>query len=286
MPLSLNEVVEVLLTVDDDINVWYDRKADALKWHSPYSGDIDDEGAQTNADECVNLPSRYEINDYHLMELYIDDLEQGEAKRALADSIIGRGAFRRFRGTAERFNLLDDWYAFRKACYVNFARRWCEVNGIEYLPYITNDQNFKEPDFDLYDDEAFHVTLASQKAQREKKEEKAYTVHEAAGDEKKKLAPIAADETELARDDAHVFVIDGDGEPAGFIVIEDSETPKVLDLFVNRKYRRQGVGEALVRAAEKNYGALLIRAVEPDAQSVKFLNKCGYRVEAMDFVKK
>lgn len=282
MSIQLKEVVDVLLKVDDDTNVWYDRKADRLKWHSPYSGDIDDEGAQTDAVNCVNLPSRYEINDYRLMELFIERLPEGEAKKHLSAAIVGRGAFRRFRGTAERYDLLSKWYAFREACYVSFARRWCDINKVPYEPYVRPMTEFKEADFDLYDDEAFHTTLADQ--EEKKAEQPACQITEVPEENRALLVPLAENGDEMNGEHRHVLAAVDEGGYAGFIVVDDSEKPVVIDLFVSRKYRRRGMGKALLKKAQDDYGRLQIHVKNPDFQAVSFLKACGYHPCSMDFI--
>ena len=47
-------------------------------------------------------------------------------------AINGRGAFRRFKDTVNRYGIEDQWYAFRDAGYAAVARRWCEENDVEY----------------------------------------------------------------------------------------------------------------------------------------------------------
>lgn len=287
MSIQLKEVVDVLLKVDDDTNVWYDRKADRLKWHSPYSDDIDDEGAQVDPVHCVNLPSRYEINDYRLMELFIERLPEGEAKKHLSASIIGRGAFRRFRGTAERFDLLQDWYDFREACYVSFARKWCEINKVPYEPYVKPVMEFKEADFDLYDDEAFHMMLADSGDKEKEQEEKkpSFTIAEVPEENKALIAPLAENADELSGEHRHVLAVSDEGSYAGFAVVDDTDEPTVTDLFVSRKYRRKGMGSALLQKAQDTYGPVHVHVDHPDFQAKSFLKACGYHIVSMDYTK-
>lgn len=281
MSIQLKDVVDVLLKVDDDTNVWYDRKADQLKWHSPYAGDIDDEGAQTDREQCVNLPSRYEINDYRLMELFIKQLEDGDAKSHLAASIVGRGAFRRFRGTCERYDLTKRWNDFREACYISFAEKWCEKNNVPYVPYESVVPDFQEADFDLYDDEAFHITLADHNNRREE-EENTYPIEEVPLEDRKILEPLAVDPREMKNENVHVAAASDNGTYAGFIAVANGI---VVDLYVQRKYRRNGLGKALVKEAEKRYGNLQFHVEEPDFQARSFLKSCGYHVKSVEYTK-
>jgi hypothetical protein len=33
---------------------------------------------------------------------------------------------------AERFNILDDWYEYRRDRYREIAEEWCKENGLSY----------------------------------------------------------------------------------------------------------------------------------------------------------
>ena len=50
----------------------------------------------------------------------------------LFQSIKGKGAFRRFKNTLERFALVDQWYEFKEKKLREFVEFWCEENEIEF----------------------------------------------------------------------------------------------------------------------------------------------------------
>jgi len=65
------------------------------------------------------------------MERFIYDLPiryQDELERA----IRGGGAFRRFKDTAARLGVLNEWYRYLEAAYRKEARMWCQANGIAW----------------------------------------------------------------------------------------------------------------------------------------------------------
>ena len=53
------------------------------------------------ADRYIALPDRFEINDYHMMQVFAYEHDE-----RLVSAIQGRGAFRRFKDTAEEIEAL------------------------------------------------------------------------------------------------------------------------------------------------------------------------------------
>jgi hypothetical protein len=66
------------------------------------------------------------------MEKFCDSIDDPRMSSELSDAIHGSGAFRLFRKTVERFNLLQQWYDFRDQGYLQIAREWLEENQIPY----------------------------------------------------------------------------------------------------------------------------------------------------------
>lgn len=133
--INLDIIIEALEMVDDESTQFFDRETQDTVLLSPYTDDYEElaEAIENDFnDRYIRLPSRYEINEYGMMEDFIDDLPDGEQKYTLSMAINGRGAFRRFKDTVIRFGLDKQWYAFRDRQYANLARRWCEENDVEY----------------------------------------------------------------------------------------------------------------------------------------------------------
>lgn len=85
------------------------------------------------SEDWLALPSQWEIHDYRIMERFCCSIEQDEAREQLLQAIHGRGAFRRFRETAERLHLMEDWYAYRDQAYEKIAARWLEAHEIPFV---------------------------------------------------------------------------------------------------------------------------------------------------------
>lgn len=84
-------------------------------------------------ESLVPLPSKWDINEYGIMENFCYSLTEGQAKDALCVTIRGRGAFRRFKETLRVFSLVRQWYRYRDAEMKAIAIDWCEEYGIPYV---------------------------------------------------------------------------------------------------------------------------------------------------------
>ncbi len=80
-----------------------------------------------------SFPSKYDIHEYQIMEKFCYSVTNERVQESLAQSIKGRGAFRRFRDTLDRFNLTPKWYTFRERAFYEVAIEWCIDHKIEYL---------------------------------------------------------------------------------------------------------------------------------------------------------
>ncbi len=86
------------------------------------------------ADESlVPLPSKWDVNEYEIMETFCRSLPEGQARDALCITIRGSGAFRRFKETLRVFGLIQQWYQYRDAEMKAIAIDWCEQYNIPYV---------------------------------------------------------------------------------------------------------------------------------------------------------
>lgn len=86
-----------------------------------------------NWENYVELPSKFDIDEYSIMEEFCDYVSNSQKGDALRNAIRGRGAFRKFKDTIERFNIEDSWYKFKEEAFRKIAVEWCEDNHIEYV---------------------------------------------------------------------------------------------------------------------------------------------------------
>ncbi|MDI6885407.1 MAG: UPF0158 family protein [archaeon] len=96
-----------------------------------------------NEDNYIRLPSKYDINEYEIMENFCLSISDQRISDELYYSIKGRGAFRRFKEMIKRFGIEDDWYQYRDEAIKQIAVDWCNENGIVFT-IDSNTKNLNE----------------------------------------------------------------------------------------------------------------------------------------------
>ena len=109
---------------DDDFSEYPDWQQDSIK----EALDV-----VANGENYEELPDKFEINEYEIMEEFCESIGNERISDALYSAIRGRGAFRRFKDSVFRFGMEEDWYRFREETLRDIAVRWCEGNEIEYI---------------------------------------------------------------------------------------------------------------------------------------------------------
>ena len=85
-------------------------------------------------DRFRKLPSKFEVNEWQIMEDFSLSVKSDRIREDLLDAIQGRGAFRYFRDTLRRHGVESAWHAFRTEALRQIAIDWCEENQIEWKP--------------------------------------------------------------------------------------------------------------------------------------------------------
>ena len=83
-------------------------------------------------EKSIILPTRYDINEYEMMEDFAETIEDTRLQNQLYIFLNGRGAFRRFKDTCINFDNIDDWNKYRDQKYKEFAINWCKENNIKF----------------------------------------------------------------------------------------------------------------------------------------------------------
>lgn len=83
--------------------------------------------------DYVELPDKFEINEYGIMERYCDTVEDERARRALLKAINGKGAFRRFKDEISELELQKDWYKFRDNAFRQIAADFLAREDIAFV---------------------------------------------------------------------------------------------------------------------------------------------------------
>jgi hypothetical protein len=85
-----------------------------------------------NSSEFLALPSKFDINEYRIMERFCLSVEEEELRDRLLYCIQGSGAFRRFKDAIHEYGIADRWYKFRQEALEEIAVEWLESNNIDY----------------------------------------------------------------------------------------------------------------------------------------------------------
>jgi Uncharacterised protein family (UPF0158) len=83
-------------------------------------------------DRCLELPDRFDIHEWSIMEEFARAQESERKRQELLDAIHGAGAFRMFRSTIRRLRIEDSWYKFREQALEEIARDWLEQHKLPY----------------------------------------------------------------------------------------------------------------------------------------------------------
>jgi hypothetical protein len=84
------------------------------------------------SEDWLELPSRFDIDEYRIMRDFCGTLEDKTLAADLYETIGGKGTFGRFKGMLDRHGLLKDWFEFRQIALTAIAMSWLEVNGFKY----------------------------------------------------------------------------------------------------------------------------------------------------------
>jgi hypothetical protein len=82
--------------------------------------------------QYISLPTKFDIDDYSIMERFCMSLDNEEISDILCDLISGSGAFQRFKNAIYKYGVEDEWYKYRDNALKEIAIEWCRENKIEF----------------------------------------------------------------------------------------------------------------------------------------------------------
>ncbi len=82
--------------------------------------------------QYIPLPTKFDIDEYRIMERFCISLDNQEISDVLYDLIKGSGAFRRFKDAIYRYEIEDEWHSYRDNAIKEIAIEWCRENNIEF----------------------------------------------------------------------------------------------------------------------------------------------------------
>ena len=84
------------------------------------------------SDDFRELPTKFEIHEYKIMESFCYSVEDEALSRRLLNGIRGRGAFGYFKDIIYEFEIEKEWYTYREQAFKEIAIDWLETNNIAY----------------------------------------------------------------------------------------------------------------------------------------------------------
>ena len=84
------------------------------------------------SDDYLQLPSKFDLHEYHIMEEFCRSLNDSTIRDTLLTKIKGSGAFRRFKDAICRYDIETEWLEYREKELKNIAIDWLKENNIAY----------------------------------------------------------------------------------------------------------------------------------------------------------
>ena len=86
-----------------------------------------------NFENYIELPTKYEVNEYEIMENFCLTVSDQRKQESLLRTIKGKGAFRRFKDKIIDFEMEEQWYSYRDQSFKQIAIEWCQENKINFI---------------------------------------------------------------------------------------------------------------------------------------------------------
>ena len=133
MKVKLGEIIDALNFTNDEIKYYYNSiNGEIFMLNIGDYENLNEDELDELFEKSIMLPTRYDINEYEMMENFAKNIEDTRPQNHLYISLNGSGAFRRFKDTCINFDIIDDWYKFRDEKYKEIAINWCKENNIKF----------------------------------------------------------------------------------------------------------------------------------------------------------
>jgi uncharacterized protein UPF0158 len=128
----INKLTGELITVtNDDITMTEsEEREEAFEWQDEI---IRATKKVLASDDYLEIPSKFDIDEYAIMERFCLSVGDEEISDALLGKIRDWGAFRRFKDAIYFYGIEKDWFKFRDQAYKEIAISWLEHNGFAYV---------------------------------------------------------------------------------------------------------------------------------------------------------
>ncbi len=285
--VKLSDIAMHIEMASDGTYSFYNELTGEFYWYSDF-GDHDDRDLDEE-EGWLRLPSQRDADEYGMMSDFADTVNDARKREQLEFALSGKGAFRRFKDSANRLGVAEAWYAYRDKCYLEFARDWCDE---EDVPYDRAELPKDDPDSDdaLLKRGAIIIETPEHKIAtrryEESDEDALFALLEREGDEWQdywKGANRAKYMKALSGSVAYVLL--EDGELCGYARCRDDDGYGlyVYDLLVDKRHRGNEYGRFLLEHVRFDYReapVYVMSDVNP------YYEKLGYEAEGTIFIVK
>ena len=133
--IILSDLVDALEMQSSEITYYFNKKEQTLVFVMDDDYCDEEENRKLLKDiendfkNYIALPTEYEINEYAIMEAFVDE-QQVEVKNILTSILNAKRPFRKFQDKVFELDIRDEWFEFRKDRLEKIAVGWCEINSI------------------------------------------------------------------------------------------------------------------------------------------------------------
>jgi hypothetical protein len=152
-PVKLSDLIQALEMQSEEYRIYYDRKTNTIVsvedtlFSSLEDGeeDLDDlpdwqkeeyevakEIVSDDGTRFIAPPVKFEFHEYHVMEEFIESIDDDETADQLWRAIKGRGAFRYFKDTLHRLGIQQSWYDYLEEAQREFVIEWAKENNVPF----------------------------------------------------------------------------------------------------------------------------------------------------------
>lgn len=150
LPVKLQDVIDALELTSDFNSHFLDRRTGEIEMITDevWSAAENDELLSThpdwerelilkareirNTEHFVELPSKFDINSYQMMERFCHEHPNRRISESLSHAIRAKGAFHRFRDKIADLGIEDEWRRFEHQQFEDLAVEWLEAEGIPF----------------------------------------------------------------------------------------------------------------------------------------------------------
>ena len=150
LPVKLQDVIDALEMTADSALYFLDRRTGEIElitddvWSAAENDELISEYPEwqrevvlkareiRSTDHFVELPDKFEIDSYEMMERFCREHPIPRIRERLSDAIKGKGAFHRFNDMISDLGIRNEWNRFEHQRLEEMAIEWLEAEGIPF----------------------------------------------------------------------------------------------------------------------------------------------------------